>query len=81
MSAPVASAPAPALSFAYPGKAVKVGSKGDAVKLVQAIVGVKTDGNFGPKTATAVKAWQASKNVKPVDGIVGKQTWAVMFGA
>lgn len=87
--APVATAapaPAPArkaggLSFAYPGKAVKVGSKGDAVKLVQAIVGVKTDGNFGQKTASAVKAWQASKNVKPVDGIVGKQTWSVMFGA
>jgi len=85
VSAPVASAPAPAsapaLSFAYPGKAVKIGSKGDAVKLVQAIVGVKTDGDFGAKTASAVKAWQASKNVAPADGIVGKQTWAVMFGA
>jgi hypothetical protein len=69
------------LSFAYPGKAVKVGSKGDAVKLVQAIVGVKADGNFGPQTATAVKAWQTSKNVAPADGIVGKQTWSVMFGA
>jgi hypothetical protein len=83
-AAPAAAPAAPAsggLSFAYPGKAVKVGSKGDAVKLVQAIVGVKADGNFGPQTATAVKAWQTSKNVAPADGIVGKQTWSVMFGA
>ncbi|CAB4156332.1 Peptidoglycan binding-like [uncultured Caudovirales phage] len=81
-AAPAAPAPASGgLSFAYPGKAVKVGSKGDAVKLVQAIVGVKADGNFGPQTATAVKAWQTSKNVAPADGIVGKQTWSVMFGA
>lgn len=79
-----APAPAPAaggLSFAYPGKAVKVGSKGDAVKLVQAMVGVTADGDFGQKTAAAVKAWQTSKNVAPADGIVGKQTWSVMFGA
>ena len=81
-AAPAAPAPASGgLSFAYPGKAVKVGSKGDAVKLVQAIVGVTADGDFGQKTATAVKAWQTSKNVAPADGIVGKQTWSVMFGA
>ena len=86
-SAPAASAPeqkiivSPQISFAYPGKAVKVGSKGDAVKLVQAIVGVTADGDFGQQTANAVKAWQVSKNVAPADGIVGKQTWAVMFGA
>jgi hypothetical protein len=82
-AAPAAPTPAPAggLSFAYPGKAVKVGSKGDAVKLVQAMVGVTADGNFGPQTANAVKAWQTSKNVAPADGIVGKQTWSVMFGA
>jgi hypothetical protein len=80
-AAPAAPAPAGGLSFAYPGKAVKVGSKGDAVKLVQAMVGVTADGNFGPQTANAVKAWQTSKNVAPADGIVGKQTWSVMFGA
>ena len=81
-AAPAAPAPASGgLSFSYPGKAVKVGSKGDAVKLVQTIVGVTADGDFGQKTAAAVKAWQTSKNVAPADGIVGKQTWSVMFGA
>ena len=81
-SAPLpAPIPAPETLFKYPGRAVKVGSKGDAVKLVQAVVGVACDGHFGRVTRTAVKAWQASHNVSPVDGVVGKQTWAVMFGA
>jgi peptidoglycan hydrolase-like protein with peptidoglycan-binding domain len=83
--APVApSTPTPAtggLTFTYPGKAVKKGSKGDAVKLVQAVVGVTADGNFGGQTEAAVKAWQSAHNVSPADGIVGKQTWAAMFGA
>ena len=80
-SAPAA-APTPAaggLNFAYPGAPVKKGSKGVAVKLVQAIVGAKTDGDFGPVTEARVKAWQTANRLK-ADGIAGPITWKKMFG-
>lgn len=38
----------------------------------------KTDGKFGPKTKAAVVAVQKFLNVKPVDGIVGPDTWKVI---
>ena len=74
-----APAPAKALKFDYPGTPVKQGSKGDAAKLVQAVIGAKADGDFGPKSAEALKAWQ-SKNGLTADGVVGPTTWAKMFG-
>ena len=83
-SAPV-SAPKPAPvkaaqpMFAYPGKPVTVGSKGDAVKLVQAAIGANPDGNFGPVTKTQVVKWQKAKGLT-ADGVVGPVTWRVMFG-
>lgn len=80
--APAAPAAPAAMVFTYPGKAVKVGSKGDAVKLVQAVVGVTADGDFGQATKAAVVKWQtANPKCGPADGVVGKQTWALMFGA
>jgi putative chitinase len=59
---------------------LKLGSKGDDVKKLQAKLGVETTGNFGPKTEAAVKTWQKSNGLKD-DGIVGDGTWAKMFGA
>ncbi len=38
------------------------------------------DGDFGPKTETAVKAYQQDRGVH-VDGIVGDQTWWAPAGA
>ena len=80
---PGAGAPAPVsapLAFAYPGKPLKIGSKGDAVKLVQAVVGgVITDGDFGTKTDHRVKEWQLAHNMA-ADGIVGPVSWKAMFG-
>ena len=38
------------------------------------------DGDFGPKTEAAVKAYQQDRDVE-VDGIVGDQTWWVPAGA
>jgi peptidoglycan hydrolase-like protein with peptidoglycan-binding domain len=38
------------------------------------------DGDFGPKTEAAVKAYQQDRGVH-VDGIVGDQTWWVPAGA
>jgi len=78
-----APAPAPAsgpvLKFDYPGTPVKQGSKGDSVKLVQAIVGAKPDGDFGAKTYELVRNWQKSKGLT-YDGVVGPATWKAMFG-
>ena len=85
---PDGSAPAPTptvtpvtggLKFEYPQTPVKKGSKGDAVKLVQAIVGAKPDGDFGAVTESKVKAWQLS-NALTSDGVVGQVTWSKMFG-
>jgi hypothetical protein len=70
--------PSGGLFFAYPGKPVVKGSKGDSVKLVQAVVGAKPDGDFGSKTEQAVMAWQRANGLKP-DGIVGPITWDKMF--
>ena len=82
-SAPAAAAPAPAaggLNFAYPGAPVKKGSKGDAVKLVQAMVKANpVDGDFGPGTEAQVKAWQKGKGLT-ADGVIGPVTWKAMFG-
>ena len=58
---------------------LKLGSKGDAVKRVQAKVGATQDGDFGPKTEALVKEWQ-KRNKLTVDGIVGPKTWGKMFG-
>lgn len=58
---------------------LKLGSKCDAVKRVQAKVGAIQDGDFGLKTEALVKEWQ-KRNKLTVDGIVGPKTWGKMFG-
>jgi N-acetylmuramoyl-L-alanine amidase len=62
----------------YPGDILNVGSRGNSVKLVQAKVGVKADGIFGPMTEKAVKNFQ-KKNGLSVDGKVGPKTWSKLF--
>ena len=72
--------PAPAPSAPkYPGKPLRLGSKGDAVKLVQKVVGATQDGDYGEATERRVKAWQKSRSMF-VDGVVGPVTWKAMFG-
>jgi putative chitinase len=58
---------------------LKVGSKGEDVKKLQAKLGLGADGVFGPGTDAAVKKWQASNGLT-ADGIVGEGTWTKMFG-
>ena len=48
---------------------LKRGDNNETVKKVQAVLGVEQIGNFGPKTETAVKAWQ-TKNGFAADGVV-----------
>lgn len=53
---------------------IKKGSTGKAVKLWQVIVGVEVDGEFGPKTDVATRAFQSKRKLE-VDGVVGQNTW------
>lgn len=74
--------PAPAgssLVFDFPGVNLALGSKGAAVKLVQAVVGAKTDGDFGPATERRVVAWQNANELEGT-GVVDRKTWKAMFG-
>jgi len=57
---------------------LKVGSKGEDVKKLQAKLGLGADGVFGAGTEKAVKEWQ-SKNGLTADGIVGDGTWNKLF--
>jgi len=56
---------------------LKNGSKGELVKDVQEVVGVTTDGHFGPGTEAAVKKWQKDNGLT-ADGIVGPVTLSKM---
>jgi putative chitinase len=49
------------------------GSKGDAVKRMQAKLGLTTDGDFGPGTEAALKKWQAANGLT-ADGVAGPAT-------
>ena len=42
---------------------IKLGSKGEDVKVLQKYLGINPDGNFGPKTLLKVKEWQKSKGL------------------
>jgi putative chitinase len=59
---------------------LKVGSKGEDVKKLQAKLGLTADGSFGPGTEAAVKKWQAANGLT-ADGVVGAGTWGRMFPA
>lgn len=56
---------------------LKLGSKGENVKILQRFLKLKDDGDFGPKTETAVKTWQKDNGLKD-DGFVGPKTWEAM---
>ena len=56
---------------------LRKGSKGESVRTLQEFLKITIDGDFGSKTESAVKAFQ-KKTGLTVDGVVGKNTWAVM---
>lgn len=58
---------------------LKQGMKGDAVKQLQAAIGVTADGNFGPQTAAALKQWQQAHGLA-ADGVAGPKTWGAIQG-
>ena len=59
---------------------LKKGSKGAEVKLLQELLGITADGDFGPKTEAAVIAFQKAHGLT-ADGVVGAKTWAALTGA
>jgi peptidoglycan hydrolase-like protein with peptidoglycan-binding domain len=56
---------------------LKRGLSGEPVRILQAKLGVPADGEFGPGTETALKAYQQKQGLK-VDGIAGPDTFAQM---
>ena len=71
-------APTPApvsgkISIDEPPK-IQKGSKGDAVKIWQQLIGVEPDGVFGTKTDQQTRNFQKQKKLT-ADGIVGPLTW------
>jgi putative chitinase len=59
---------------------LKIGSKGEDVKKLQAKLGLGADGIFGKGTEDAVKSFQTKSGLTP-DGIVGEGTWNKLFGS
>jgi len=70
--------PAPITNAAAIPGVLKKGSTGEAVKRMQAELGLEDDGVFGPGTEAAVKKWQAANGLA-VDGIVGPKTLAKLL--
>jgi len=58
---------------------LKKGDNNEDVKKLQIKLGIDPVGNFGPKTETAVKAWQKANGLED-DGIVGDTTWNKLMG-
>lgn len=70
-----AAEPPPTPGAAAGRPTLRRGAVNDLVKVVQAKVGVKPDGNFGGKTEAAVRVFQRANGIVP-DGIVGPKSWA-----
>ena len=52
---------------------LRKGCKGEGVKMMQEALGIGADGDFGPGTERALKAWQADNGLV-ADGIAGPRT-------
>ena len=71
------SAPAPVTTAV--SETLRRGSNGDAVKKMQAKLGLAADGDFGPGTEAALKKWQAANGLT-ADGVAGPKTLAKLLG-
>jgi peptidoglycan hydrolase-like protein with peptidoglycan-binding domain len=77
---PASSGAAPALD---PSLAVELqsGAVGAAVIQLQTLLGgIAADGEFGPDTDAAVRAYQAAHGLE-VDGVAGPETWGSLLGS
>ena len=63
----------------WPGKPIKEGDRGPAVKAIQAGLGIHVDGIFGPQTAKAVKAFRRARPALwPAQPIVTEKAYAAI---
>lgn len=53
---------------------LKRGSKGEHVRILQSRINTSVDGDFGPKTESALRVFQKANGLV-VDGICGQYTW------
>lgn len=68
---------------------LKLGSTGPAVaKIQRALIDLGhllarfgADGKFGSETAAAVRGFQNSKSLRPIDAVIGAQTMRALDGA
>jgi peptidoglycan hydrolase-like protein with peptidoglycan-binding domain len=58
---------------------LQVGAVGAAVSELQQMLGIAVDGEFGPDTDKAVRAFQVSHGLD-VDGVVATDTWSALLG-
>jgi peptidoglycan hydrolase-like protein with peptidoglycan-binding domain len=56
---------------------LKKGDMGNSVRKLQALLGLRRDGNFGPLTEAAVMKFQQVHQLL-ADGKVGPKTWAAL---
>jgi hypothetical protein len=79
MTAPVAQTPAPAASplARYAGTVLRYNDRGPAVLALQKALKVTASGWFGPKTRTAVVAFQVRAKL-PATGVVDARTWKAL---
>ena len=69
--------PAPASGTMCKGKlrpVLRRGSKGEHVRFLQAMIGAKVDGDYGPATEARVRWYQKMRGLS-VDGVAGPATW------
>ena len=57
---------------------IQVGSRGIYVKIMQDMLGLDPDGDFGTATRDQLLLYQKEKQLEP-DGICGRQTWSSFF--
>lgn len=62
----------------YPGRPLRLGSKGKAVEHIQGRLKIRVDGDFGIITERHVRDFQSAKGLE-VDGVVGVNTWRELF--
>lgn len=66
---------------------IRLGDTGEWVEYAQRQLGAlhfysgAIDGRFGPVTDAAVRAFQTSAGLSPVDGVVGEATWAALVAS
>lgn len=63
-----------------PHPVLRLSDTGQAVHHLQELLGIASDGDFGPATKTAVIRFQKQQSLHP-DGVVGAQTWAALLSA